>query len=169
MLSRDAALAGAAVGNFDGSGKKCIAVLDSTQSIISLLELVPGSPASLQVVSTQQLVGDLARPQEWVALVAANLDHGAVDELAAARHVSDNRRPTIVAFKWSDSTGRFGHGTRRGMDLSSAREQEFLSLRIEIMLWGAELPSWPNSSDTLPILMHSARTHLRKMDVVSSA
>ena len=102
-----AALAGAAVGNFDGTGKKRIAMLDSTHSRIVLVEMnkVDGNPPSftLNVVFTQNLDGDLARPSEWKALVAGDIDHDGVDELIAARHISDNRRPTVVAFQWNGS------------------------------------------------------------------
>jgi hypothetical protein len=96
--------AGAAVGNFDGRGGKTIAILDSTHSIISLLELHKSNDNpptyGLDVVFTQQLEGDLARPGEWNALVAGDLDSGGEDELVAARHISDSRRPTVVAFRW---------------------------------------------------------------------
>jgi hypothetical protein len=101
------ALAGAAIGNFDRTGKKRIAMLDSTHSSIALVEMnkIEGNPPSftLNVVFTQALDGNLARPSEWNALVAGDIDHDGVDELIAARHISDNRRPTVVAFKWNGS------------------------------------------------------------------
>ncbi len=91
---------GAAVGNFDGTGRKRIALLDRTGSKLSLVELNQGT---LSVVFTQSLDQDLPQRSNWRVLVAGDIDHDGVDELVAARDVSDNQNPTIVAFKWNGS------------------------------------------------------------------
>lgn len=89
---------GAAVGNFDGTGKKQIAMLKPEHSNLFLVELNQGA---LHIVTRGDL--SVSGSGTWKALAAGDIDHDGKDELIAVRQVSDGHSPTVVAFKWNGS------------------------------------------------------------------
>jgi len=91
---------GAAVGNFDGTGKKRIALLKQKHSNLFVMEFNQGV---LNVVDTEDFDTDPSHPSEWKGLAAGDLDGDGIDELVAVRRVSDNQNPTVIAFKWNGS------------------------------------------------------------------
>jgi hypothetical protein len=93
--------AGAAVGIFDTTGRKRIALLDRARRKLALVEL---NQTTLSKVFEQDLPDEPLRPSDWRAVVAGDLDRDGIDELIAARRVSDGRNPTIVAFKWTGTS-----------------------------------------------------------------
>jgi hypothetical protein len=94
---------GAAVGNFDGSGTKRIAVLKAEHSNLFLLDVVP---PKLTIFHRQDLDGNPS-PGTWKALAAADLDGDGTDELIAVREVTDKHSPTILVYKWNADDGSF--------------------------------------------------------------
>jgi hypothetical protein len=90
-----------AVGDFDGTGKKQIALLKSTStpSNVYLVKLTPTE--QLSVFHQSDLGSNPAQP--WKALAAGDIDGDGVDELIAVRQVSDGRSPTVLAYKWNGS------------------------------------------------------------------
>lgn len=89
---------GAAVGDFDGTGKKRIAMLKPEHSNLFLVELNQGA---LQIVTRGDL--SVSGSGTWKALAAGDIDHDGKDELIAVRQVSDGHSPTVIAFKWNGS------------------------------------------------------------------
>jgi hypothetical protein len=92
---------GAAVGNFDGTGKKRIATLDRPTSTLTLFELNQGA---LTVTHSEVLRANTSPTSEWKVLTAGDIDHDGTDELIAARQISDGHSDTVVAFKWNGSS-----------------------------------------------------------------
>ena len=88
-----------AVGNFNGTGRKQIALLKSTTSNISLVRLTP--TGELSVFHESDL--DSSPTQPWKALAAGDIDGDGIDELIAVRQVSDGHSPTVLAYKWNGS------------------------------------------------------------------
>jgi hypothetical protein len=88
----------AAIGNFDGRGKQ-IALLKASHSNFFLLR---PSRSTLTVTFSSDLNTDPSYP--WRAVAAGDLDGDGVDELVAARTVSDGRGATVIAYKWTDAT-----------------------------------------------------------------
>jgi FG-GAP repeat len=86
---------GAAVGNFDGTGKQ-IALLKTAHSNIFLVKLMQ-SGGSLKVVYTDDLPKDGSRDSAWKALAAGDIDGDGIDEL-------------IVAVDQQRSQSKTGHG-----------------------------------------------------------
>jgi hypothetical protein len=88
----------AAIGNFDGTGKQ-IALLKAAHTNFFLAKLVGNS---LDVVFSSDLDTSTAYP--WKALAAGDLDGDGIDELVAAREVSDGKGATVLVYKWSGGT-----------------------------------------------------------------
>lgn len=88
---------GAAVGNFDGTGKK-IALLKNAHSNLFLV-----NQQSLSVVYST----DLAVNSSWKAMAAGDVDGDGLDELIVARQVSDYSSPTVLVYKWDPHTAAF--------------------------------------------------------------
>lgn len=89
----------AAVGNFDGGKTKKIALLKSGHSNLFLVQYAAGA---LTTVATSDL--DTSASYPWKALAAGDLDGDGIDELVAARQVSDGRGATVLAYKWTGTT-----------------------------------------------------------------
>jgi hypothetical protein len=94
---------GAAIGNFDGTGKK-IALLKTAHSNLFLVSL---KNSQLSIVHTEDLPTGATQPTAWKALAAGDIDGDGQDELIAARQVSDNVSPTVYAYKWNATSGGF--------------------------------------------------------------
>jgi hypothetical protein len=96
---------GATIGNFDGTGKK-IALLKTAHDNLFLVKLnFPGN--TLTSVYADDLPKDGTQNSKWKAIASADLDGDGVDELVVARQISDNRSPTIFAYKWNTSANAF--------------------------------------------------------------
>lgn len=90
----------AAVGNFDGSGNQ-IALLKAEHVNCFLLKL---SGATLEVTLASDLSSEPSYP--WKGIAAGDLDGDGIDELIAARTVSDGTGETVIAYKRVDSDFR---------------------------------------------------------------
>jgi FG-GAP-like repeat len=90
----------AAVGSFDRSGTKQIVLLKKTHSNFFFVKLT--APSTLTVLPAADLDSSATRP--WKAVAAGDLDQDGVDELIAARQVSDGRGATVLVYKWNGSS-----------------------------------------------------------------
>jgi hypothetical protein len=98
---------GVAVGNFDGSKKKRVAMLrtgngeKNTQLVLVNLDSSPPD-----IYSRQDLDPDPSHPSAWKGLAAGTLDGSSgPDTLIAVRQVSDLKSPTVLVYKLaSDNT-----------------------------------------------------------------
>jgi VCBS repeat protein len=88
-----------AVGRFDRSGANRIALLKAAHSNLFLVDFAP--PGTLTVFHASDLTTIAAAA--WKTLAAGDIDGDGVDELIAARQVSDNRSATVLAYKWNGS------------------------------------------------------------------
>jgi hypothetical protein len=120
---------GAAIGNFDGTGKK-IALLKTAHSNLFLVKLTePGN--SLSVVYSGDLTPDGSQSSQWKALAAGDIDGDGLDELIAARQVSDGQSPTVIAYKWDVNRREFyplassGFGNDGNSNWASAAAGDF--------------------------------------------
>ncbi|HSO31018.1 MAG TPA: VCBS repeat-containing protein, partial [Labilithrix sp.] len=99
----------AAVGNFDGTGKK-VALLKAWATSFYLLGQ---KGSSLAVEWSSDLDTNAAYP--WKGIAAGDLDGDGIDELVATRRVSDGKGTTVVVYKWTKgsfrrvATGTFGN------------------------------------------------------------
>jgi len=99
----------AAVGNFDGTGRK-IALLKSGAASFYLLGQ---RGSSLSVEWSSDLDTNAAYP--WKRIAAGDLDGDGLDELVATRKVADGKGTTVVVYKWTRgsfrrvATGTFGN------------------------------------------------------------
>src|SRR5262249_41406146 len=86
-----------AVGNFDGTGKKIVALKNASAAFT--LAQVWGTGIA------RSFAGDLDTNTSypWKAVGAGDLDGDGIDELVAARQVSDSVGTTVNAYKWSGS------------------------------------------------------------------
>jgi len=122
---------GAAIGNFDGNGRK-IALLNTHSSLpganLFLVQMQPNN--TLQVVYQGDLPKDGAQPSKWKAIAAGDLDQDGIDELIVARQESDSQSATVFAYKldaqgdfrvWATST----FGNKGESDWSSAAAGDF--------------------------------------------
>jgi hypothetical protein len=87
----------AAIGNFDGKGNQ-VAVLKSEHINFFLLKR---SGSTFDVTFSSDLDSDASYPIKGIA--AGDLDGDGIDELVAARHVSDGKVLTVIVYKWSQS------------------------------------------------------------------
>lgn len=85
-----------AVGNFDGGKTKKIAAMKTGHSNLFLVQYSAG-------VLTTVLAADLdpGSSYTWKRLAAGDLDGDGIDELVAAREVTDGKGATVMAFKWN--------------------------------------------------------------------
>ena len=91
-----------AIGNFDGKGN-VIALLKAAHANITLLRF--RQPGILNVFHRSDL--DPNPNQHWKALaVLGDIDGDGIDELIAAREVSDGKTATVLVFKWTGSAFR---------------------------------------------------------------
>jgi hypothetical protein len=88
---------GVAVGDFDGTGRKQIALLKGVH--FSFVKLTP--TGELSVFHESDL--DSSPTQPWKALAAGDIDGDGVDELIAVRQVGDGQGATVLAYKWNGS------------------------------------------------------------------
>jgi hypothetical protein len=88
-----------AVGDFDGTGRKQIALLKTAHSNFFFVELTP--TGELNVFHESDLDSNPSLP--WKALAAGDIDGDGIDELIVAREVNDSQSATILAYKWNGS------------------------------------------------------------------
>jgi hypothetical protein len=82
-----------AVGDFDGSGRQ-IALLKATHFNLFLVKLTGPTLGNVRAFDLGGSGG-----QDWKALAAGDIDGDRIDELIAARQVSDGVSATVIAFK----------------------------------------------------------------------
>lgn len=83
-----------AVGDFDNDGTAEIAMIKNEHTNLFVYKIVNG--AFVQVFSSD-LDSNTSRP--WKAIAAGNIDGVPGDELVLARHVSDSKNATVLAYK----------------------------------------------------------------------
>jgi FG-GAP-like repeat len=115
----------AAVGDFEGTGRKQIALLKAAHSNFFLIKFTPAG--ELTIFHESDL--DSSPTQPWKALAAGDLDGDGIDELIVARQVNDGHSPTVLAYKWNGSgfslfaTSTFGNNGNS--DWSSVASGDF--------------------------------------------
>jgi hypothetical protein len=116
---------GAAVGNFDGTGRKQIALLKAAHSNFFFVKLTP--TGELTVFHESDL--DSSPTQPWKVLAAGDIDGDGVDELIVARQANDGHSATVLAYKWNGSGfslfATSGFGNDGNSDWSGAAVGDF--------------------------------------------
>jgi len=99
----------AAVGNFDGTGKKIALLKAGTTSFY----LLGQKGSNLSVEWSSDLGTNAAYP--WKGIAAGDLDGDGIDELVATRKVDDGKGTTVFVYRWAKgsfrpiATGTFGN------------------------------------------------------------
>lgn len=85
-----------AIGDFDGDRQKEIALLKTAHNNFFIVKYVAGATS---IAFAGDLDSDPGMP--WKAVTAGDLDGDGVDELVAARSVSDGVSATVLVYKWT--------------------------------------------------------------------